>query len=66
MQSLDEGEVILKERVTFSNVVNQPILSFGHLLRAGWPVDGQQQCMFNGDDVSEQQPGGERLHSYSC
>ena len=27
LQSLDEREVILKERVTFSDVVNQPILS---------------------------------------
>lgn len=43
-----EREVILKERVTFSDVVVQPVLSFGHLLRAGWSIDAQEHCVFNG------------------
>ena len=38
LQAEGEREVILKERVTFSDVVAQPILSFGHLLRAGWSI----------------------------
>ena len=44
----DNREVILKERVTFSDVVAQPILSFGHLLRAGWSIDAKEHCMYNG------------------
>ena len=48
LQAEDDREVILKERVTFSDVVAQPILSFGHLLRAGWSIDAKEHCMYNG------------------
>ena len=44
-----EGQsVVLKEKVTFSDMVNQPILSFGRLMRGGWSIDGQRQCLRNG------------------
>ena len=31
--------VVLKEKVTFSDMVNQPILSFGRLMKSGCMVD---------------------------
>ena len=40
--------VVLKEKVTFSDMVNQPILSFGRLMKSGWLIDGQRQCLRNG------------------
>ena len=30
--------VVLRERVTFSDMVTQPILSFGRLLKSGWAI----------------------------
>ena len=41
--------VVLKEKVTFSDMVHQPILSFGRLMRRGWSIDGQRQCLRNGN-----------------
>ena len=49
LQTEDDREVVLKERVTFSDVVAQPILSFGHLLRVGWSIDAKEHCMYNGN-----------------
>ena len=40
--------VILKEKITFSDMVSQPILSFGRLMRSGWSIDGQKSCLKNG------------------
>ena len=40
--------VVLKEKVTFSDMVSQPILSFGRLMRSGWSIDGQKSCLKNG------------------
>ena len=49
MMMTSEGQsVVLKEKVTFSDMVNQPILSFGRLMRSGWSIDGQRQCLRNG------------------
>ena len=45
MHAKDGREVIIKERVTFSDVVSQPILSYGRLLRTGWSIDGDTQCL---------------------
>ena len=49
LKSEDDRMVILKERVTFSDVVAQPILSFCHLLRSGWSICGEEQCLVNGE-----------------
>ena len=49
LTSRDGRKVILKERVTFCDVVKQPILSFGRLMRAGWSIDGMDECLKNGD-----------------
>lgn len=38
----------MKEKVTFSDMVSKPILSFGRLMRSGWSIDGQIQCLCNG------------------
>ena len=49
VMTTSEGQsVVLKEKVTFSDMVNQPILSFGRLMRSGWSIDGQRQCLRNG------------------
>ena len=40
--------MILKGRVTFCDVVKQPILSSGRLMRAGWSIDGMEECLKNG------------------
>ena len=45
MHSKEGREVIVKERVTFSDLVSQPILSYGRLLRTGWSIDGKTQCL---------------------
>eukprot|EP00913_Durusdinium_trenchii_P032259 g30204.t1 len=45
MHAKDGREVIIKERVTFSDLVSQPILSYGRLLRTGWSIDGGTQCL---------------------
>ena len=45
MHAKDGREVIIKERVTFSDVVSQPILSYGRLLRTGWSIDGGTLCL---------------------
>ena len=37
--------VTLRECVAVSSCVTQPILSFGHLLEAGWSIDGCQQVL---------------------
>ena len=41
--------VILKERVTFSAEIAQPILCFGKMMQSGWGIDGVEQCLVNGD-----------------
>ena len=48
MMTSEGQSVVLKERVTFSDMVSQPILSFGRLMRSGWSIDGQRQCLRNG------------------
>ena len=49
MMVTSEGQcVVLKEKVTFSDMVSQPILSFGRLMRSGWSIDGRKQCLKNG------------------
>ena len=45
VHSKEGREVIVKERVTFSDLVSQPILSYGRLLRTGWSIDGRTQCL---------------------
>ena len=45
MRAKDGREVIIKERVTFSDLVSQPILSYEPLLRTGWSIDGGTQCL---------------------
>ena len=49
MHSKEGREVIVKERVTFSDMVSQPILSYGRLLRTGWSIDGKTQCLKHGE-----------------
>ena len=49
LKAEDDRLVVLKERVTFSDVVSQPILSFGHLLRSGWSISGEERCLVNGE-----------------
>ena len=48
MMTSEGQSVVLKERVTFSDMVSQPIWSFGRLMRSGWSIDGQRQCLRNG------------------
>ena len=48
MMTSEGQSVVLKEKVTFSDMVSQPILSFGRLMRSGWSIDGQRQCLRNG------------------
>ena len=43
--STEGRQVILKERVTFSDCVSQPILSFGRLMKSGWSLDANSMCL---------------------
>ena len=49
LKAEDDRLMVLKERVTVSDVVSQPILSFGHLLRSGWSISGEERCLVNGE-----------------
>ena len=48
LDSSDGRKVVLRERITFSDVVSQPIISFGRLMKAGWSIDGVGECLRNG------------------
>ena len=37
--------IVLRETVAVSDVVSQPILSFGRMLENGWGIDGNQQML---------------------
>ena len=47
--STEGRQVILKERVTFSDCVSQPILSFGRLMKSGWSLDASSMCLTHGE-----------------
>ena len=48
LTSSEGRKVVLRERVTFCDVVSQPILSFGRLMKAGWSIDGVVERLRNG------------------
>ena len=48
LDSSDGRKVVLRERVTFSDGVSQPIISIGRLMKAGWSLDGVGERLRNG------------------
>ena len=50
--------VILRERVTFSAEIAQPILCFGKMMQSGWGIDGVERCLVNGDIRIPVEPHG--------
>ena len=47
--STEGRQVVLKEKVTFSDCVSQPIISFGRLMRSGWSLDANSMCLTHGE-----------------
>ena len=46
-------QVCLRERVTISNRVSQPILCFGKLLESGWSINSKSQTLIHEDSNSQ-------------
>ena len=47
LKDLRGRDVCLKERVTISTGISQPILCYGKLMESGWSLDAQQQVMYH-------------------
>ena len=40
LKDISGRSILLRERVTISDKVNQPILCYGHLSQSGWGISG--------------------------
>ena len=50
----DRGQVVkLRERVTISEAVSQPILCFGRLMEQGWSINAREQALVHEADGQE-------------
>ena len=47
LKDLRGRDICLKERVTISTGISQPIFCYGKLMEAGWSLDAQQQVMYH-------------------
>ena len=50
----DQGKVVrIRERVTISDAVSQPILCFGRLMEQGWSINSREQALIHEADGKE-------------